>query len=347
MGNHGASPKNHYFYPMNTVFPATYSTLCPEALAILITEKYGFDSTCRLLVRGVGDTYLVEAPGARFILRIYRRSHRSFSNIRAEVELLQALKQENIAVADPIPDNNGNLIQAIQAIEGERHAVLFRYAEGQALKVLNENQLLNFGREMARFHNVSSTVVIGGERWKLDNDSMFIKPLQMLEPFFAEDPEGFNWLKQAAGKAMNELSGLPADAFSSGYCHFDFLPKNVHFKGDAVTFFDFDFMGYGWLVNDLMSFRQHFILDVYLGRTTKEAANKDFATFLRGYREHREISDAALEAIPYLGLGFWLFYMGFHTTHDQFYAFIQPGHLSTLIRLFQHITATYWPVAVP
>ncbi|GAB3926082.1 hypothetical protein [Larkinella terrae] len=31
----------------------------------------------------------------------------------------------------------------------------------------------------------------------------------------------------------------------TGYCHFDLLPKNMHFEGDSVTYFDFDFMGYG------------------------------------------------------------------------------------------------------
>lgn len=332
---------------MKTVFPASYSTLCTNALARLINEKYGIeDIICQLLVRGVGDTYLVTTPARRLICRVYRGTHRNLSNIQAEVEMLNILKQEQIPVSYPIQDSSGEFIQCIQAIEGERYAVLFSYAEGQSIRAFNGNQLLNFGREMARFHNISSAVTLRGERWNLDTDSMFTDPLHKLADSFSGDPESYGWLKNAVNAAIEKLSQLPTAQFSSGYCHFDFLPKNVHFLGDAVTFFDFDFMGYGWLINDLMSFWQHFMLDVYLGRCTQEAANAAFDTFLEGYREYRDLSETELEAIPYLTLGFWLFYMGFHTTHDQFYAFIQPSHLKMLMGLFKNMAQKYWAVPV-
>lgn len=328
---------------MKPVFPATYSTLCPIALSSVISEKYGVGSVkCKLLVRGVGDTYLVQSSEARFIFRVYRSSHRSLLQIKEEVELLLALKQANISVSYPIFDILGGAIQQFEAVEGERHAVLFSYAPGHAVKLLNEKQLRILGQEMARFHNVSSKIRLGEERWNFDLKTTLFKPLEMLKPVFAEDPEGYVWLLQVARQVENKLSQLNTFDFSKGYCHFDFLPKNFHFEDDSITFFDFDFMGYGWLVNDIMSFWQHLILDVYTGRMTQQEANDAYSIFLDGYRTHRPISEQELVVVPYLSLGFWLFYMGFHTTHDQFYTFSQPSQVKVYTGLLKHMVATYW-----
>ncbi len=332
-----------YLHYMKPVFPATYSTLCPIALSSVISEKYGVGNVkCKLLVRGVGDTYLVKSSEARFILRVYRSSHRSLPQIKEEVELLLALKQADVSVSYPIFDILGGTIQQFEAVEGERHAVLFSYAPGKVVKLLNEDQLRHLGHEMARFHNTSSQIRLGEERWSFDLTTTLFKPLEMLKRVFAEDTEGHDWLLQAAKQVENKLSQINTSHFSKGYCHFDFLPKNFHFEGDSITFFDFDFMGYGWLVNDIMSFWQHLILDVYTGRMTQQDANVAYSIFLDGYRTHRHISEEELVVVPYLSLGFWLFYMGFHTTHDQFYSFSQPSQVKAYTGLLKYIVTTYW-----
>jgi len=328
---------------MKPVFPATYSTLCPIALSSLISEKYATGKVqCKFLVRGVGDTYLVESSENRFILRIYRSSHRSLPQIKEEVELLFALKQANISVSYPILDIFGEVIQKLNAVEGERYAVLFSYALGCSLRKLNENQLYLLGCEMARFHHISSSIELGKERWSFDLQTTLFKPLELLRFAFVEDTEGYHWLQETARQVEGKLAQLNTSEFSKGYCHFDFLPKNFHFEGDSITFFDFDFMGYGYLVNDIMSFWQHLALEVYTGRMTREAARNDYTIFLNAYQECRPITEQELAAIPYLCLGFWLFYMGFHTTHDQFYVFIQPTHLKGVTAFLRNIVKTYW-----
>src|SRR5450755_3178961 len=89
---------------MSPIFPASYSTLCPLALASMISGKYGkSDLTCQLILRGVGDTYSVDSATDGFILRAYRSSHRSLPQIRAEIELLIALKRADVPVSYPIP----------------------------------------------------------------------------------------------------------------------------------------------------------------------------------------------------------------------------------------------------
>ncbi|WP_170137820.1 phosphotransferase enzyme family protein [Chitinophaga dinghuensis] len=329
---------------MKTVFPATYSTLAPTALASLIEKKYDLHNVCcKLLVRGVGDTYLLEMPNDKFILRAYRSSHRSMLQIQAEVALLLALQQAQVRISYPIADTSGDFIQRLDAVEGDRFVVVFSYAPGQVERIMSTAQLRALGLEMARLHNVAARVQLNNSRWNFDLETTFFKPLEMLAPVFASDMETYTWLQEKAMQAAERLSPQNTAGFSSGYCHFDFLPKNFHFENDSVTLFDFDFMGYGWLVNDIMTFWQHLQLDVHLGkRLTQEEADEAFSTFLNAYREIRPVSEAELAAIPYLSLGFWLFYKGFHTTHDQFHFFNEPAYFKPILLYLKTLIDTHW-----
>lgn len=326
---------------MKTVFPATYSTLCPVALSAFLSEKYALENPqCKLLVRGVGDTYLAETSGSRYILRVYRSSHRSLPQIREEVNLLLALKAAAVSVSYPLPDIQGETVQLLDAVEGERCTVLFTYAPGHPVRLLDDHQLRLLGREMARFHQVSSAIVHGKARWEFTGEQLFVRPLTLLQPFFANNVEDYMWLQQAADRTAAKLSSL--NGLSTGYCHFDFLPKNMHFDQNTVTLFDFDFMGFGWLANDIASFWQYLSLEVYTKRMTQTEADRQYQLLLDAYREHRALHAAELEAVPYIALGWWLFYMGFHTTHDQFHAFVQPGQLKLFTGLLKHMADTYW-----
>ncbi len=74
---------------------------------------------------GVGDTYLVETADDRFILRVYRSSHRNLPQIKMEIALLLALQQAGVPASYPVRDRSGEVVQALTAVEGQRYAVLF------------------------------------------------------------------------------------------------------------------------------------------------------------------------------------------------------------------------------
>ncbi len=323
---------------MPSIFPASYSTLLAEDLSSWIALRYGLnDVDCKFLVRGVSDTYLVTTTDNRFILRVYRSTHRNYPQVKAECDLLLGLKTAKVSVSYPIADLTGNPVQEFNAVEGIRYGVLFSFAKGRVVSKLETSHLQILGSEIAKFHNAGSSIIIQDSRWNFDVETTLFKSLRLLEPYFSENPDDYNWLTEAAEKTARQLEQFNPEKFSFGYCHFDFLPKNFHFDEDRLTLFDFDFFGRGWLVNDLMSFRQHLLLDVYFKRISPEAADQSFAAFIDAYRQHRSLSEEELAAIPWLSLGFWLFYMGFHTTHDEFYAFIQPNALKMRTALIREI----------
>jgi Ser/Thr protein kinase RdoA (MazF antagonist) len=76
-----------------------------SALATLVTQTYDLvDVTCKLMVRGLGDTYLVISSNERFIFHFYRSSHRNFALIVEEVALLLALRDSGVSVCYLIGD---------------------------------------------------------------------------------------------------------------------------------------------------------------------------------------------------------------------------------------------------
>lgn len=330
---------------MNTIFPTQYSTVSTKALERFLNEQYGFqEMSCRLLIRNVSDTYLLEGESEKYIFKIYRNTHRNLSEIKAEVELLHHLKQQGAKVAFPIFDKQGNDIQSFNVAEGVRYGVLFTYALGKPVYDLNEHQLLTVGREMAINHNISSKVTLSHLREKLDINTTLLTPLEVIKPAFKDLPEEYEYLRVTSDKVIAKLDEFDTTKFSYGYCHYDYLPKNFHFdENDNITFFDFDFASKGFLVNDVMTFFVHFFFHVHFKAITQEQADKDFDTFLKGYRENRELSDEEIATIPYLGFMFWMYYFKFQFEHFEDWSnyFFTPRFIKERVTLIKKWTDLY------
>ncbi len=305
------------------LFPTQYSTLSASALNERIQEAYKIENTTtRLLLRGVSDTYLVTDGSPKYIFKVYRVRHRSFDEIQGEVELLNILKTNNAKISFPISDAEGNYIQKFNAGEGTRYGVLFSYAEGKASNNLTENQIRIVGHEMAYNHNITSTIELNHTRPEYNTFSTIHKPLEILKSAFTEFnfESGYQYLQLISEKTIKKFKSLDSNSFSYGYCHYDYLPKNFHFtEKDEFTLFDFDFAGKGYLVNDLMSFQVHYFFQILYGGMSKEDSDNCMEIFINAYQERRDLSSEELEAIPYLGVMFWIYYLAIqYNGYDDF-----------------------------
>lgn len=309
------APSFHFRYilPIMEIFPTQHSTLSAAALAPELAGRYGFQySTCKLLIRNVSDTYLLETDRGKFIFKIYRDNHRKKAEIEAEVELLLLCKEGGASVAYPLPDAKGVYLQAFQAAEGQRYGVLFTYAQGQVVSKMNDQQLALLGGEMAKFHLVSSNIQKPLFRKSFTLETTLIQPLQSIRPAFENLPDAYQYLEDTTAVVLNQLQQLPLNSFAYGYCQYDFLPKNFHFESnERLTFFDFDFAGLGYLINDITSLYVHFFLDGHSGRMPLEEARRSFALFLAAYQGLKPVSESEIGAIRLFGFSWWMFYLGF------------------------------------
>lgn len=296
-----------------SLFPTQYSTLSATALNDHLQSAFGLKGiTTSFLVRNVSDTYVIAADRPKYILKIYRSCHRTQAQIQSEVDLLNYLKENGARVSYPIADKQGAFLQKFETGEGVRFGVLFSYAPGEVSKDLTVNQLQVLGREMAFNHDLLSRQGLVFERHEYSLATTIHQPMEVLQSMFErfDYPEGNEQLQEMTRQTITTMEGIDTSQFSLGWCHYDYMPKNFHYTDkDEITFFDWDFFGKGFLVNDLMSFKVHFFLHVMHGMTSKEQAMADFQTFVAAYREHRDISDLELSAIPVLGNMFWTFYL--------------------------------------
>jgi Ser/Thr protein kinase RdoA (MazF antagonist) len=313
-GFYAGKSTTSYICGVMNIFPTQYSTLSAVALKDHLEKQYGFlHMTCRLLVRNVSDTYIFEGGGGKFVFKIYRDNYRRLNQIRAEVELLNILKVKGARVAYPIADRQGNYIQSFLAAEGIRNGVLFYFAPGKVILEPDDEQLRIIGKEIARMHIVMAEVQLQDERPVYDTYTTLYRPLEIIRKRFEELPEEYAWLCEIAEKVSVKLKSFRMEEFSYGYCHYDLIAKNFHFdEQDGITFFDFDWCGKGWLVNDLMTFYMTYFLQIQMGKFTREEADRAFAVAIEGYRELRALSAAELDAIPYAGIMFWIFALGFY-----------------------------------
>lgn len=324
---------------MQSFFPSVYSILDPIAISQFLKTNYGFHSAgCQLLSTGVHDSYLINTREGDYVFRVYRKNLRSKPEVEAEIAFLEALRHQEISIAYPIADGDFKYVAELNAIEGKRDAVLFRFAPGKTYPTLSKTQLQELGAELARLHAVAASIQLPGERWTYDTETTISRPLLLAKDYLEKVPEEFEWLQEAADDCIQYLNALPANKFRSGAVHYDILPKNFHFDdNDRVCFYDFDFFGYGWLVNDLMTFWVHLQLDVFNGRSDQATADGAFLIFLKSYNSISPLSKEEIAAIPKLSIGFWLFYMGFHTTHNNFKQFLEPAHLKLRIKIIKRL----------
>jgi Ser/Thr protein kinase RdoA (MazF antagonist) len=301
------------------IFPTQYSMLSTAALKDYLEKAYGLSGMAfKLLVHNVSDTYLLHNENEKYIFKLYRDSHRKLGEIKAEMELLNILKDADTKVSYPIQALNGDFIQSFHAAEGVRNGILFSFAPGKPTHDYNDSRLQAIGTEMARIHNVTSALQLSNPRRVYNVETTLLGPLAYIKPEFAELPEEYEWLKTTTEKVVKKIHQFDLSKFSYGYCHYDFLPHNFHFdENDNLTFFDFDFAGKGLLANDLMTFNLHFFFEVHSKKQTQEEADKNYGIFLEAYRAVRPISEEEIAAIPYLGFAFWMFFLEFYQLHFE------------------------------
>jgi Ser/Thr protein kinase RdoA (MazF antagonist) len=308
---------------INARFPATYSTLSAAALASDVLPDYGVGdiADCRFYSMGVNDTYVVEtARGETYFLRVYRLGMRSLSDVEYELDVLNHLHHKGVAVARPLPRQDGSLIRILPAPEGARYAVLFTAAVGQEPSYDADpvGMSCKYGQAVARIHNALQD--FSSQRVRLSNDleHLIDTPLKNIQPLLNGRAEYWAYIQRFAETVRQRIVELPGSALEQGVCHGDLQGFHAHIAPDGVmTFYDFDFCGYGYRAHDLAVFRWSARLD--------EQELVWWEPFLRGYREEHPINELDERAIPLFICARHVWHMGLHTGNAHFYGYGSLG----------------------
>jgi Ser/Thr protein kinase RdoA (MazF antagonist) len=290
-----------------TSFPVIDSTLSALPLAIFLKEKYGFgvNTTCKIFRTGINHTYMVTEQETRYVFRVYSHQWRTPTEIAEELKLLNLLRGKGVSVSYPIADKNQNYIQSIPAPEGLRYGVLFSFAEGRKIRNLDEATCHAQGILMAQMHQ--GTLNLALERVDYTTQELALLPYQYAREHFAESLEEMKFVKRAGGYLDDFFAQADTTQLRKGVVHLDMWYDNMNITDErAITLFDFDFCGNGWLLLDVA----YFMVQLFNTEPDKMLFAQKQVAFYEGYESITALSGEEKRLIPYAGLAVWLFYLG-------------------------------------
>ena len=327
----GESIKQH-------MLPIIYSIPAAEQLGELIQKAYpiGEVKHCKLLCRGLNDSFLVETTDSRYIARIYRHGWRSQSDIKYELDVLAHLSAKGIPVSCPKADRHGELLIALNMPEGERHVVLFTYADGQPINADDPEIAREYGRNVARVHCASDDFQSDHQRFALDLDHLIDQPLKDSQSLFVHRKDDFAYLLQLSEKLKQMTHSHISNGLEHGFCHGDFHDFNAHRNEQGViTMFDFDCCGPGWRAYDISVFRWHARLN--------DKEDLRWEPFISGYLEERPIAaeDIKASAVFMAIRHFWL--IGMHSVGANVWGcgWLNDGYLDRALTYFRNWEKQY------
>ena len=174
---------------------------------LLPAYPIGQSLTCRLLHRGLNDTYLVTTADTRYVLRVYRHQWRTRDDIGYELDLLMHLQRTGAPVSSPVPRTDGSFTSLLHAPEGDRYAVLFTYAPGtpQAFPLADWYVRL-YGQRMAEIHTGLDDFASPHPRFALDLDYLVDRPLRALLPLLAQRSDDQHYLAHLGGSLKAQVT---------------------------------------------------------------------------------------------------------------------------------------------
>ncbi|MDY6945534.1 MAG: phosphotransferase [Pseudomonadota bacterium] len=245
--------------PKSRHFPIIYSTLCVERLRQVIQKQYGLADLLEFTFycRGVSDTYALYTPTRRYALKVYRTRWRSQQSILGELAALRHVGAKGVEVALPVARNDGDWITTIAAPEGQRCAVLFEWADGQAPQYTNADHMYRYGDLLARLHAAGEDLPTDIARPHLDGTYLLERPMHQIRRRLKHLPSIAAAVEALADRTRAHLERAAPRLNDSAFCHGDIWSNNARIEGERLVLFDFDFCGTGWQLFDLATFRWH------------------------------------------------------------------------------------------
>lgn len=193
------------------IYPVVRSLLSASALRDTVADGYNLGpvDVCRLLARGLNDTYRIEAGTEQYALRVSRAHWRSNSDVLYELALLLHLREQGVAVPAPVACRDGSLLFTVSAPEGPRQATLFTWVPGRPAD-MSEALALALGGALAATHNAADTLRTDHQRFVLDLRHLIREPLRLAAPFFAHRSDDWDYLVRLGETISERVQALAA-----------------------------------------------------------------------------------------------------------------------------------------
>ncbi|MCY3414264.1 MAG: phosphotransferase [Candidatus Heimdallarchaeota archaeon] len=276
-----------------------YTHYSTKMIAELIRKEYGFDELdyCRVLrARDNNDMYQLKVNNEIYVARLatlkFTKYVKKEADYNYEVNLLRYLATKEINVVQPVKNAKGKYIISIDAPEGKRFLVLFKYVKGKMEFKVTRGIAFAYGEYLAKIHRACDE--FDEEFHGLDKklEYWFNQPLALIREYFTKHADVRRLLLNLDGAEeliKGKFDQIKDEDGSIGLIHTDFGPHNTLQDYDKLTFLDFDTIGVGYRIFDV----------AYCAQTFKRHGNdiEVIEDFYKGYESIRKLQQAEKDVI--------------------------------------------------
>ncbi|WP_145152698.1 phosphotransferase [Paenibacillus xylanexedens] len=276
---------------------ALRSVLNPRYLESALSNQYdmGTWEECLFWLRGLNDTYRVRTSSGIYILRIYR-TEIAEADVQYELSLLSQLKNvltsaEHTDIGEYIENKDHTGYTVLEAAEGKRVAVMFRYIEGTENNLEDEESCYAFGQSAAELHRAMDQVNMELPRYELDLKFLIDEPLERIINYIGENNEAAAFLHTFATTLKERIGAASRQGLDVGLCHGDMHGNNNAFQQDhQFIHYDFEWAAKGWRAYDLAQVKVR-------KRQSEDRKAALWSALMAGYRSVRSFSAEDEQAV--------------------------------------------------
>ncbi len=296
-------------------------------LAVRALEAWGVvdGAPAVLKVRENAVFKVTRADGAPAVLRIHRHGYHTDAALSSELQWMEALQADGIAVPGVIPTRAGDLFTtvAVDGVPEPRQVDMLEWMPGETFGSIEKGLSPSItdvtgafglvGALAARLHNHTAS-------WPLP--AGFTRHAWDVEGLVGEAPLwGRFWeqrdltadqrrlLEAARARVRRDLVAYGEPPRTYGLIHADFNLDNILLDGERVVLLDFDDAGFGWHQFDLAT-----IWTLFRGAPYYDSMR---AAVLAGYQRERTLAEEDLVRLPLLELARCFTYLGWVHTRSE------------------------------
>jgi len=240
-----------------------------------------------LIKSGINDIYKIVSKENQYIFKIYHYT-KEINDLEIKVKFIHYLQSNNILVSYPFKTINNQYIISVNYPEGMRFAILTNFIKGSELTYKSDYDAYLYGRDIAKLHIVSKDFSLISKNKKYDIHQILINSQTIIENFLSKNyPNHLLFFSKFSRKLLRKLNNLN---LTQQYCHNDLHGGNVKINKKNISFFDFDFCGYGYIIYELAVFKWSCMIG---NRPT------NWEQFIKGYESILKINTMELKYILY------------------------------------------------
>lgn len=240
--------------------------------------------------------YEYAIDGTFYMLKITHTARNSPEHLMGELEWLNYLADNGVAVSRAVPSIHQRMIESIPAADGQFLAVSYEKAPGKSIgpEEWHEEMFRKWGQALGRMHSLA-------KQYRPSNPAFKRREWHEEDAFNLQVyiPADQSRVLEAFEELMERLHALPTSADSYGLIHIDLHQFNFFWHDGEIVVFDFDDCMYGWFVADI-AMAVYYALEMpqipYDNKT--EFTGYFLQHFLNGYRQEHDLDSWWLQHIP-------------------------------------------------